>query len=63
MKREHIIRLFAGTFILIGLALYQWVSPWGLILPLFVALNLIQSALTKWCLLEDILTKMNIGNA
>lgn len=61
MKREHIIRIFAGTFILIGLGLYQWVHPAGLFLCLFVALNLIQSAFTKWCLLEDILTKLNVG--
>lgn len=61
MKREHIIRLFAGTFVLTGLVLGRWVNPWWLLLPTFVGVNLIQSALTKWCLLEDILGKLGIG--
>lgn len=61
MKREHVIRLVAGTMVLIGLALYYWVHPYWLFLPLFVGVNLVQSSLTKWCLLEDILNKFNIG--
>ncbi len=62
MKREHIIRLFAGTFILVGLALQHWIHPAWVILPIFVGLNLFQSALTKWCLLEQILVKKQIGS-
>jgi hypothetical protein len=62
MKREHIIRLVAGTLILSGLALHYWVHPYWLLLPLFVGVNLIQSAITKWCLLEDILRKFDLGS-
>ncbi len=61
MKREHIIRMVAGTLILTGLALYLWVNPWWLLLPAFVGLNLLQSSITKWCLLEDILKKTGVG--
>jgi hypothetical protein len=61
MKREHIIRIVAGTFVLSGLALGRWVSEWWLLLPAFVGINLIQSALTKWCLLDDILKKLDMG--
>jgi len=61
MKREHIIRIFAGSFALVGTALGYFVSSWWLLLPIFVGLNLIQSAITKWCLLENILKKFNTG--
>ena len=61
MKREHIIRIFAGTFVLAGVALTVFVSRWWLLLPTFVGLNLLQSGITKWCLLEDILKKLGLG--
>ncbi|MFH0795112.1 MAG: DUF2892 domain-containing protein [bacterium] len=61
MKREHVIRIFAGTFVLTSLALAQWVNRWWLLLAVFVGLNLVQSALTKWCLLEQILRKLSVG--
>ena len=61
MKREHIIRIFAGTFVLVGTTLGYFVNAAWLFLPVFVGINLIQSAFTKWCLLEDILKKYNIG--
>jgi hypothetical protein len=61
MKREHIIRLVAGTLVLTGVALSRWVNPWWLLLTVLVGLNLAQSALTKWCLLEDILRKYGVG--
>jgi hypothetical protein len=63
MKREHIIRMFAGTLILIGIALHIYVNRWWLLLPALVGANLFQSSLTRWCLLEDILRKYNIGAA
>jgi len=42
----------------VGTALGYFVSSWWLLLPIFVGLNLIQSAITKWCLLENILKKL-----
>jgi len=55
MDLEHRIRAIAGTFILISLALAHWVSPYWLWFTAFVGANLLQSALTRWCLMEDIL--------
>lgn len=55
MSLDHTIRLIAGTFILLSLALGWWVSPWWFLFTAFVGVNLIQSSLTKWCLMEDIL--------
>ena len=55
MSLERRIRIIAGTFILLSLALARWASPYWLLFTAFVGLNLIQSALTRWCLMEDIL--------
>jgi len=60
MTMERKIRLIAGSFILLSLALAWWVSPWWLLFTAFVGVNLIQSSLTKWCLMEDILKATGI---
>ncbi len=49
------IRAIAGTFVLASLALGWLVSPWWLLFTAFVGVNLLQSAFTRWCLMEDIL--------
>lgn len=63
MKSWQIVRLLAGTFILLSLALGVpgspvFVSMWFLAFTAFVGANLLQSALTRWCLLESILRKL-----
>jgi len=60
MTRERIVRLVAGTLVLTSVALTWLVSPWWLLLGLFVGANLFQSSLTRWCLLEDILKKFSV---
>lgn len=55
MTLDHKIRLIAGTFILASLAIGYWVTPWAFLFTAFVGVNLIQSSMTKWCLMEDIL--------
>jgi hypothetical protein len=60
MSLHHKIRLIAGAFTLASLALGWWVSPWFLLFTAFVGVNLIQSSLTRWCLMEDILKKTGI---
>jgi hypothetical protein len=55
MSLHHKIRLIAGVFILASLTLGVWVSPWWFLLTAFVGVNLIQSSITRWCLMEDIL--------
>jgi len=67
MKRPHSmdqkIRLIAGSFILASVILAVWVSPWWLLFTAFVGLNLVQSSMTGWCLMEDILRKTGIHSS
>ena len=55
MCMERWIRLIAGSFVLISLLLAHYVSPYWLWFTAFVGANLLQSSLTRWCLMEDIL--------
>lgn len=57
MSVENTIRAIAGTFVLVSLALGHWVSPYWYLFTAFVGANLLQSAFTKWCLMEVILKK------
>ena len=63
MSIERWIRVIAGSFILISLALAHWVSPWWLLFTAFVGLNLLQSGFTRWCLMEDILRKLGVKDS
>jgi len=49
MTVENGVRVVAGTFVLISLALGVWVSPYWLLFTAFVGVNLIQSAFTGFC--------------
>ncbi len=61
MSMERWIRLIAGSFVLISLALAHWVNPLWLWFTAFVGANLFQSALTRWCLMENILQKIGLA--
>jgi hypothetical protein len=58
--RERVIRAIAGTFVVVSLALGYFVSPYFFIFTAFVGMNLLQSSVTKWCLMEDILKKVGV---
>ena len=58
MKIDSLIRLLAGTVTLLGVAVTFFVSPWGLLIPAFVGLNLIQSVFTGFCLPSLILHRL-----
>lgn len=60
MKREYIIRIVAGLVVLTGTSLAYFVDIAWLLLPAFVAVNLIQSAFTKFCPLEYFLDKIGV---
>jgi len=60
MKMEQYIRAIAGTFILLSLALGYLYSPYWHLFTAFVGLNLLRSAFTKWCLMENILVKLGV---
>ena len=63
MTSERLIRIFAGSFVLLSLALGVEASPLFvnanfLWFTAFVGANLLQSGLTKWCLMETLLRKL-----
>ncbi|HET9753762.1 MAG TPA: DUF2892 domain-containing protein [Myxococcales bacterium] len=60
MTVSRIVHAFAGTMILTSLLLSQLVSPWWLLLTTFVGLNLLQSSITNWCLLAQILRRAGV---
>ena len=63
MTSWQIVRIVAGIFILLSLALGVpgsplFVSPWWLAFTAFVGANLLQSGVTKWCLVESVVRKL-----
>ncbi|ADD69150.1 conserved hypothetical protein [Denitrovibrio acetiphilus DSM 12809] len=60
MTIKDILRLVPGIFILFSVLMGMYVNQWWFALTIFVGLNLIQSAFTKWCLLESILRKLGV---
>lgn len=63
MTSWQIVRAAAGTFILLSLALGipgspLFMSHWWLAFTAFVGANLLQSAFTRWCLMETLLRKL-----
>ena len=60
MYLERTLRLIAGTFVLISLALAYFVSDNWLFLTLFVGANLFQSGLTNWCPMMSLLRKLGL---
>ena len=65
MTIERIIRIMAGAFILLSLALGiegspVFISQWFLAFTAFVGFNLLQSGFTGFCPPEILLSKMGI---
>lgn len=60
MTVDRALRLLAGFFVLLSLALGYWVSPWWLLFTAFVGLNLFQSAFTNWCPAMAIFRRMGL---
>jgi hypothetical protein len=60
MSLERWIRLIAGSFVTISVVLSYVQSPYWLLFTLFVGLNLFQSALTGWCLMETFLKRLGV---
>ena len=57
---NRIIRAIAGTFVLISILLAVYVNLNWLWFTAFVGVNLLQSSITRWCLMEDILRKLGV---
>jgi len=65
MTSWQLTRVVAGTFILLSLALGVpgspfFVSSWWLAFTAFVGINLLQSGLTRWCLMERMLRRLGL---
>ncbi len=65
MTVDRLIRIFAGTFILLSLALGVegspvFVSPWWLAFTAFVGANLLQFGFTNACPLGWVLKKLGV---
>jgi hypothetical protein len=65
MTSWQIVRIVAGVFILFSLALGMpgspdFLSQWWLAFTAFVGANLLQSGVTKWCLMDSLLRKFGV---
>ena len=65
MTSWQLTRVIAGLFILLSLALGVkgspiYMSSYWLWFTAFVGVNLLQSGLTRWCLMERILRAMGV---
>ena len=63
MNVERALRLVAGAFILLSVALGWLVSPLFYLFTAFVGLNLLQSAFTNWCPMMAILRKAGLADS
>lgn len=65
MSTWQVVRIVAGSFILLSLLLGVPGSPlfhntWWLAFTAFVGANLLQSGFTRWCLMERLLRKLGL---
>ena len=63
MTVERALRMIAGAFVVLSLALGYYVSPYWYLFTGFVGLNLFQSAFTNWCPMMTILRKFGMKSA
>ena len=63
MTVERYLRLIAGLFVVMSLALAHFVNPYWYLFTAFVGLNLFQSAFTNWCPLMTLLKKLGVAEA
>lgn len=60
MTIDRVMFAFAGSMILLSLALTLWVSPYFMWLTAFVGANMLQSAFTGFCPAAAILRKLGV---
>lgn len=60
MNIDRIVLAFAGSMVLLSVTLAHYVSPWWLLLTLFVGANLLQSSLTGFCPLAKLLARFGV---
>jgi len=60
MTLDRYLRMIAGFFVLLSLALGHWVHPYWYFFTVFVGFNLFQSAFTNWCPMMSILRALGV---
>jgi fatty acid desaturase len=60
MTIDRAVMAFAGSVVLVSLALGFWVSPWWLLLAAFVGTNLLQAAFSGVCPLAILFKRMGM---
>ncbi len=60
MTVDRYLRLIAGFFVMLSVALGYWVSPYWFLFTAFVGLNLFQSAFSNWCPMMTFLKKLGV---
>ena len=61
MTIERELRMIAGFFILLSLALGHWVNSNWYWFTAFVGANLLQSAFSNWCPMITFLRRLHLG--
>jgi hypothetical protein len=61
MNIDRLVMRFAGSMVIVGVLLAYYVSPWWLLLDLFVGLNLLQASFTGFCPLAKILRRFGVA--
>ncbi|MBN9660135.1 MAG: DUF2892 domain-containing protein [Acidobacteria bacterium] len=60
MTVDRYLRMIAGFFVMLSVALGVWHDPRWFYFTAFVGLNLFQSAFTNWCPMITILRKIGV---
>jgi hypothetical protein len=58
MTLDRAVMVFAGSVVLISLALGHFVSPWWLLLTAFAGVNMVQASFTGFCLAAIVFKKL-----
>ncbi len=60
MTIDDALRMIAGVFVILSVALGYFVNPAWFLFTGFVGANLLQSAFTKWCPMMWILARLGV---
>ena len=60
MTIDRYLRMIAGFFVMLSVALGHWVHPAWFLFTAFVGLNLFQSAFSNWCPMMTFLRKLGL---
>lgn len=63
MNVERFLRMIAGAFVVVSVALGYYVHPGFFLFTVFVGLNLFQSAFSNWCPMMTFLRKAGVKDA